>query len=78
MKRMVIRKMHKDNIVHENVERGSIYVVDFYDGDLYFGTKKFKNVKRDFIDKVEEYWVNGILQSSQIKDLKETIDKLPK
>jgi predicted transcriptional regulator len=74
MRRIEIRNVHKDNVVHTNPKLGSVYVVDFFENAEYFGTKKFRNVPRSFIDRINELWVNGEIQHKQIPLLKESID----
>lgn len=78
MRKISLRSVHKDDVVHENPKLGSVYVVDFYEDSEYFGTKKFKNVPRKFIDRVDELWVNGEIKHNQIQFLKESFDFSPK
>ena len=74
MRRINIRSVHKDNVVHTNSKLGSVYVIDFFEDDEYFGTKKFRNVPRRFIDRINELWENGEIDHTQIPLLKETLD----
>jgi hypothetical protein len=71
MRRIEIRKVHKNNVVHENPKLGSIYVVDFYEDAEYFGTKKFRNRSRKYIERVEEEWISGSILPSDIYKLKD-------
>lgn len=78
MRRIELRVVHKNNVVHVNPSLGSIYVVDFYEDSEYFGTKKFRNVTENFIKRVEEFWVSGEIKSSDIPKLNENVDIRPK
>lgn len=72
MRRIDIRSSHNANKINLEVPKlGSIYVVDFYEGTEYFGTKKFRNKTDNYIDIVRQKWENGELSPTDIPKLKD-------